>query len=80
MDPLSVIHVLLFSILAVLILVGIRLMASFQAIADAQAATAQAIADLAARVGNQSGITLAQSDQLLENELNEKLAIESILP
>ena len=78
MDPLTLLTALLVLLLLTVIVFGGILMATFAQISDAQLATAAAIADLATRVGNSSGITAAESETLLAQEQANLAAVQAI--
>lgn len=80
MDPIAIIVVLLFVNFLTLVIFGVILMASAQDIFAAQAAETQAIADLAARLGQSSGITTTEADQILTNVTANTAAISAIVP
>lgn len=73
---LGTIIILLIILNVILLSLGVFLMATFQDLAAAQAATAQAIADLAARAGNIS----AQLDTAVAQEQSQAAAVAAILP
>ena len=78
MDPLTLITALLVLLIVTVIVFGGFIMATFGQISDAQLATAAAIADLATRVGNSSGITAAEAETLLAQEQANLAAVQAI--
>lgn len=78
MDPLSIILLLLLFILFSILIFGVLLMASFSTLSQANAALAAAIAEHAARDANSSGITVAESDQLLAETQANIAAVQAI--
>ena len=68
------------ALLITLIFIGVILMAQASAILSKQAEVAAAIAALATRIGDSSGITIAESDEILANEEANLAAVEAIAP